>query len=76
MVLVATVIMALAAVPRAVDLQQAVPAMTVDVSTLGPQTGQQVPDFALPDQRGARRTLDSLMGPKGLVLVFSRSVDW
>ena len=31
------------------------------------------------DQRhedGQRQTLDSLKGPKGLVLVFSRSADW
>lgn len=47
-----------------------------DVSTLGPQPGQRVPDFSLPDQRGARRTLQSLMGAKGLILVFNRSVDW
>src|SRR4029078_8300403 len=43
---------------------------------LGPHTGQPVPDFALSDQRGTRRTLGSLMGPKGLVLFFNRSVDW
>jgi cytochrome oxidase Cu insertion factor (SCO1/SenC/PrrC family) len=51
-------------------------ASTPDVTTLGPQVGEKVPDFALPDHRGRRHTLSSLMGPKGLVLVFSRSADW
>jgi cytochrome oxidase Cu insertion factor (SCO1/SenC/PrrC family) len=48
----------------------------VDVTTLGPQVGEKVPDFSLPDPHGQTRTLASLMGPKGLVLVFSRSADW
>lgn len=47
-----------------------------DVTKLGPQVGEKVPDFSLPDQNGNTRTLSSLMGPKGLVLVFSRSADW
>lgn len=47
-----------------------------DVTRLGPQVGEKVPDFALPDQHGRTRTLASLMGPKGLVLVFNRSADW
>ena len=47
-----------------------------DVQTLGPQVGAKVPDFSLPDQRGQARTLSSLMGPKGLILVFNRSADW
>lgn len=42
----------------------------------GPAIGEQVPDFTLPDQYGAQRTLQDLMGPKGLLLVFSRSADW
>lgn len=48
----------------------------VDVTRLGPQVGGNVPDFSLPDQHGRTRTLASLMGPKGLVLVFNRSADW
>ena len=48
----------------------------VDVTRLGPQVGEKVPDFSLPDQHGQTRTLASLMGPKGLVLVFNRSADW
>jgi hypothetical protein len=47
-----------------------------DVTKLGPQVGDKVPDFGLPDQHGQTRTLASLMGPKGLVLVFNRSADW
>ena len=47
-----------------------------DVQTLGPQVGGRVPDFTLLDQKGQSRTLASLMGPKGLMLVFNRSADW
>jgi hypothetical protein len=49
---------------------------TVDVTKLGPQVGDKVPDFSLSDQHSQMRTLASLMGPKGLVLVFNRSADW
>jgi hypothetical protein len=42
----------------------------------GPEVGQEVPDFTLPDQNGKRWTLSELMGPKGLLLVFVRSADW
>ena len=42
----------------------------------GPPAGAKVPDFSLPDQNGQRHTLSSLMGPKGLMLVFFRSADW
>jgi hypothetical protein len=48
----------------------------IDVSTLGPQVGESVPDFSLPDQTGRIRTLQSIMGPKGAMLVFIRSADW
>lgn len=47
-----------------------------DVRTLGPQVGQAVPAISLTDQKGVVRTLPSLMGPMGLMLVFSRSADW
>jgi hypothetical protein len=47
-----------------------------DVQKLGPQVGSRVPDFTLLDQKGQSRTLLSLMGPKGLMLVFNRSADW
>jgi hypothetical protein len=48
----------------------------IDVSTLGPQVGERVPDFALRDQTGKEQTLRSIMGPRGLMLVFIRSADW
>jgi hypothetical protein len=51
-------------------------ARTVDVTKIGPQAGESLPDFSLKDHTGQQRTLDSLMGTKGLVLVFSRSVVW
>jgi hypothetical protein len=52
-----------------VDLQNA------DLKT-GPAVGSKVPDFALEDQTGRRLTLHDLMGPKGMLLVFTRSADW
>ena len=48
----------------------------IDVSALGPQVGEQVPDFSLPDQTGRIWTRESIMGPKGAMLVFVRSADW
>ena len=42
----------------------------------GPAIGEQVPDFTLPDQFGKPWTRRDLMGPNGLLLVFSRSADW
>jgi cytochrome oxidase Cu insertion factor (SCO1/SenC/PrrC family) len=58
--------------------RQATPAARakVDVSKLGPQVGQRVPDFTLTDQNGRTRTLASIMGAKGAMLVFVRSADW
>jgi hypothetical protein len=54
--------------------QQANP--EIDVTRLGPQVGQPVPDFRLLDQSGKEWSRDSIMGPNGALLVFSRSVDW
>ena len=48
----------------------------VDVSKVGPQVGERVPDFSLPDQSGRTRTLQSITGPRGAMLVFLRSADW
>jgi len=48
----------------------------VDVSRLGPQVGEGVPDFSLNDQAGRVRNLPSIMGPRGAMLVFLRSADW
>jgi peroxiredoxin len=48
----------------------------VDLSVLGPQIGQRIPEFKLVDQQGQPRTFDSIAGAKGAMLVFSRSIDW
>jgi hypothetical protein len=45
-------------------------------ATTGIAIGQTAPGFELKDQRGRTHTLMSLMGRKGLLLVFSRSADW
>lgn len=42
----------------------------------GIPVGKKVPDFELTDQSGQKRTLKSLTGPKGIMLVFFRSADW
>ena len=44
--------------------------------TTGPEIGQAVPPFSMADQTGATQTLKSVMGPKGVLLVFYRSADW
>lgn len=48
----------------------------IDVSKLGPQVGERVPDFSLVDQTGKARNLQSIMGSRGAMLVFIRSADW
>ena len=49
---------------------------SIEVSTLGPQIGESVPDFNLADQNGNYHTLESVMGPNGAMLLFHRSADW
>ncbi len=48
----------------------------IDTSTLGPQVGATVPPLSGVDQFGKPQSLAALSGPKGLMLVFSRSADW
>ena len=43
---------------------------------MGPQVGDRLPDFTLPDTTGRARTLADLTGPQGLLLVFNQSADW
>ena len=50
--------------------------MQVDVSKLGPQVGERVPDFTLRDQTGKEQTLQSIMERRGAMVVFVRSADW
>jgi len=59
-----------------IAIRAAAPAQPVSVEQLGPQVGSQVPGFSLPDQTGKLRTLQSVLGPKGALLVFFRSADW
>jgi hypothetical protein len=57
------------------DWKDFVRAQNDDLKT-GPGIGEQVPDFELPDQNGRQWALKDLMGPNGLLLVFTRSADW
>ena len=67
----------LAGLFRAVPARAQKPArQKIDVSKLGPQVGDLVPDFSLKDQNGKEWTRKSIMGPKGAMLVFLRSADW
>lgn len=68
---IATAVVLLAHAPASAQERE-----PIDVSSLGPQVGEKVPDFALPDQHGRIRTLDSVMGERGAMLVFHRSADW
>ena len=42
----------------------------------GPKVGTSAPMLEAEDQAGKTQTLNSLKGPKGLLVVFNRSVDW
>jgi peroxiredoxin len=43
---------------------------------IGPPVGAKIPGFTASDQNGQPHTLESLMGPAGVMLVFHRSADW
>jgi hypothetical protein len=47
-----------------------------EAATTGIAIGQTAPAFELKDQSGRTHTLKSLMGRKGVLLVFTRSADW
>ena len=70
------VVRALSVVAAAAAFGQSPAREKIDVSKLGPQVGDRVPDFSLKDQTGKIQTLQSIMGPKGAMLVFLRSADW
>ena len=42
----------------------------------GPVLGSKAPAFELTDQSGDSRSLESLLGPGQLAIVFFRSADW
>ena len=45
------------------------------VANLGPQVGEQVPDFQVSDQFGEIHNLESVMGPNGEMHLFNRTAD-
>lgn len=49
---------------------------TNDHYATGPEPGDRIPAFTLPDQNGELRVVADLAGPAGLLLVFHRSADW
>jgi len=57
------------------DFQRFIALQNQDART-GPEIGSKVPDFSLPDQNGRVRSLGELIGPQGMLLVFTRSADW
>lgn len=62
--------------PISPELQAAHVNATNDGYATGPNPGQRIPEFTLPDQHGASRSLEDLAGPNGLLLVFYRSANW
>ena len=42
----------------------------------GPEVGSTLPSFEALDQNGRLQNLQSILGPKGALLVFYRSADW
>ncbi len=51
-------------------------APAVDTSKIGPQVGATLPSIEGTDQFGKSRTLSSVYGPRGAMVVFFRSADW
>jgi hypothetical protein len=49
---------------------------SVELMSIGLAVGQKAPAFSVHDQFGRVRTLDTLKGPNGTVLLFFRSADW
>jgi hypothetical protein len=61
---------------RSLAISLAIASAALCAVKTGPDVGAQLPDFTLADQDNRTHTLDSLMGPKGAVLVVYRSADW
>ena len=61
---------------RLVRLSVAVFCVTVWAADYGLPVGSKMPAFSLPDQNGATRSLNDIMGPNGAAIVFFRSADW
>ena len=71
------VLLALAAMPGAEGqtINHPLPSASKDAKS-GPAVGAPIPKFQAMDAMGKPQTFESLRGPKGLVLAFSRSADW
>lgn len=70
-------ILACALVLVAAGARAQTPAPTpINLDRIGPAVGTTAPAFTLPDASGVPHSLKSLLGPKGALLVFSRSADW
>ncbi len=74
--IVMAIVLAIGLVDMALDGGSTESRTPIDVASLGPQVGERVPEFSLPDQNGQVQTLDSILGPKGALLLFHRSADW
>ena len=70
------VLCVLSAIGIAARQQSSAPVTTIDVDTVGPKVGDALLEFSLRDQTGQLRSLRSLLGPNGAVIVFFRSADW
>ena len=60
---------------QSLAMAQPQPHQKIEVSKLGPQVGDRVPDFSLRDQTGKIWTLQSIMGPRGSVATALRSLS-
>ena len=65
-----------AAVLCVTGIAGAQPPAAVDTSKIGPPIGARVPAISGVDQSGTTRTLRSISGPKGAMVVFFRSASW
>ncbi len=63
-------------VPSGGHAQSNPPGTRIDLASLGPQVGERLPDFSLPDQHGQSHSLKSLLEANGAIIVFFRSADW
>ena len=46
------------------------------VLNTGPEVGDLIPPFEVADSNGKLQTFETLRGPRGLLLLFTRSADW
>ena len=45
-------------------------------TSTGPAVGEKIPFFRAPDQFGGMQDFNSILGPKGAMIVIFRSADW